>query len=247
MSHHRLLRRLVEVDQHIADEDAVEPCLGRGRHQVVALEACEGAHLVADAPAIVVALRRIEEASAPRLVHALDRAGTERAFTGLAQGLLADVRSKHVERPVVEAMPILEQTDRDRVRLGAGRAARRPHAQRRRSLAATPRRDDLAQERRREPLEVRLGAEEERLVGRDGVDEVRDLALAGERREEGVVRVVVGELTGAEPASDAVAQQRELVLADADTARAIDEIAEAVELLRAEQLGLHGGRCHLRR
>jgi hypothetical protein len=233
--HQARLRRRLQVDQHVAAADHVEPWKRRVACQVMAREDDALAQRRSHLDAVVGGF---EMACAQPLGQRRQGARVVDAAPGLAQGGHVQVGGEHLQR--MRGAGLLDRVEpdhRDRVRLLAGGAAGDPHAYRlvgRLVRQAAP--DLLAQRVERERVAPERGH--------------RDQRLAHQRVEFGRVgvhpREVLGQRRHAEdlqPARQAAAQRGVLVVVQVDAVVLLDQPEQRVQVrvVRIGEVAWPGG------
>ncbi|OPZ59601.1 MAG: hypothetical protein BWY87_00919 [Deltaproteobacteria bacterium ADurb.Bin510] len=207
-----------------------------GLHQIKPAEARHGADLVANLPAGAVWFKVFLELVARQA--ALDLETVVLAVAGLGDGRIREVGAEQVDAVARVAGQQLLEYDRDAVNLLAGRAGRAPDLEPNRQIAARARRttvDQVGNDLVLQDLEGRSVAEEERLVGGDGVDDAL-LKLAAEvalglRDQFGIGL----EAQIVKQGSEAALEEVGLLLVQADAAQTVNVLGQRQNLLGSDR------------
>ena len=217
----------VEVHEHVAADEQVEPGDGSVLHQVVAPEDHRAAQVVAED---VAAHQRLEVPLPAVGGDGAHLVGAVAALAGLGQRLLVDIGRVDLHPPAEVVLPErLGQEDGDRVRLLPRRAARTPDAK---GLVGALPVDDAGDDGLGQVVPSGFVAEEPGDVDEDGVEEQGE--LVGVHLEEVHVLGVGVDPHLGQSLVDATLQARPLVPGEVEPAGGLDELEQGLE-------GLVGG------
>ena len=224
---HLRLRRLVEIDHHVAAEDRVElrAQLVIAVGQIQLFEAHHRAHFRAHLDHAGVRAGALqEEALEPLGRQMLHLVELVHAGFGFRQHLRVDVGGEHGGLTRTAVAERFDQRHRDRIRFLTGRGRRAPHRNRLRAA-----RHELGQDRK-----VMGFAEERGQVGGQRIGERFPLGRIVFRFEQIEVLLEGLEATGTQAARQTAVRHIALVIRQGNARAAMNQIANASEIRRRE-------------